>query len=150
MGRGAAAWSLATLIHAALGVSLVAAQQPTGGGQGPPQPQPQPQSQSAPRWDGLPMMQLEAFYRGPLMDTVIQRWRDPVDGSICYLYLPITAEHSPTPASPYVQYGANQIGSISCFAGAVMTRPSAQADAGSGPAADPRTPRPKPKHTPAE
>lgn len=73
-------------------------------------------TQSTPRWDSLPLMQLEAFYRGPLTDTVIQRWRDPVDGSVCYIYMPISSEHARTPNSPYVQYGSNQIGSISCFA----------------------------------
>jgi hypothetical protein len=60
-------------------------------------------------------MQLERQFAGPFQDTVIQRWRDPADGTICYLYVPITAEHSPPTASGYVQYGANTIGSISCF-----------------------------------
>jgi len=32
----------------------------------------------------LPRMQLERQFAGPLQDTVIQRWRDPVDGTICY------------------------------------------------------------------
>ena len=54
--------------------------------------------------------------RGPLQDTVIQRWRDPADGTVCYIYLPITAPHSPPTGSGYVQYGANTIGSISCVA----------------------------------
>src|SRR5262245_24319139 len=49
--------------------------------------------QSSLQWEQLPMMQLEQMYRGPLKDTVIQRWRDPVLGSVCYLYLPITAAH---------------------------------------------------------
>jgi hypothetical protein len=40
-------------------------------------------------------MQLERQFAGPLQDTIIQRWRDPVDGTICYIYLPITAQHSP-------------------------------------------------------
>jgi hypothetical protein len=61
-------------------------------------------------------MQLERQFAGPLQDTVIQRWRDPVDGTICYIYLPITAPHSPPTAAGYVQYGANGIGSISCTA----------------------------------
>jgi hypothetical protein len=59
-------------------------------------------------------MQLDRQFSGPLQDTIIQRWRDPVDGTICYIYLPITAQHSPPVATGFVQYGANTIGSISC------------------------------------
>ena len=59
-------------------------------------------------------MLLERQFAGPLQDTIVQRWRDPVDGTICYIYLPITAPHSPPTQSGYVQYGANTIGSISC------------------------------------
>jgi hypothetical protein len=59
-------------------------------------------------------MQLERQFAGPLQDTVIQRWRDPVDGTICYVYLPITAPHTPPTPQGFVQYGANTIGSISC------------------------------------
>lgn len=70
-------------------------------------------------WPSLPRMQLERQFAGPFQDTVIQRWRDPGDGTICYLYVPITAEHSPPTASGYVQYGANTIGSISCFSNVV-------------------------------
>src|ERR1700704_1884258 len=76
--------------------------------------QQQPQQPAA--WDQLPRMQLERQFAGPLQDTVIQRWRDPVDGTICYIYLPITAPHSPPTAAGYVQHGANGIGSISCTA----------------------------------
>ena len=64
-----------------------------------------------------PRMQLELTYGGPLQDTIIQRWRDPVDGSVCYIYLPITAQHSAPLANGYVQYGANTVGSISCVPG---------------------------------
>ena len=68
-------------------------------------------------WDKLPRMELERQFAGPLQDTVIQRWRDPVDGTICYIYLPISAPHSqPTPTG-YVQYGATTIGTISCHPG---------------------------------
>lgn len=59
-------------------------------------------------------MQLERQFAGPLRDTLIQRWRDPVDGTICYVYLPILGAHSAPTASGYVEYGANTIGSISC------------------------------------
>ncbi len=65
-------------------------------------------------WQQLPKMLLERQFAGPLQDTLIQRWRDPVDGMICYIYLPITAQHSAPTASGYVQYGPNTIGSISC------------------------------------
>jgi hypothetical protein len=73
------------------------------------QPQPGPSE-----WEKLPRMQLERQFAGPLQDTIIQRWRDTVDGTICYIYLPITAPHSPPVVGGYVQYGANTIGSISC------------------------------------
>lgn len=62
----------------------------------------------------LQHMELEGQYAGPLKDTIIQRWRDPAAGMVCYVYLPIVVEHSkPTPMG-LVQYGANGIGSISC------------------------------------
>ncbi len=67
-------------------------------------------------WGQYPRMQLERTYAGPLEDTIIQRWRDPIDGSVCYLYLPITAQHSAPLANGFVQYGANTVGSISCVA----------------------------------
>ena len=62
----------------------------------------------------MPRMVLERQFAGPLQDTLIQRWRDPADGTICYIYLPITAPHSSPTQSGYVQYGPNSIGSISC------------------------------------
>src|ERR1035437_7411996 len=67
-------------------------------------------------WAKLPRMQLERQFAGPLQDTIVQRWRDPVDRMICYIYLPITAAHTPPTPTGYVQYGANTIGSISCLA----------------------------------
>lgn len=82
-----------------------------------PQGAPQPSQQPSQTWQRLPHMQLERQFAGPLQDTIIQRWRDPVDGSICYIYLPITAQHSPPTESGFVQYGANTIGSISCSPG---------------------------------
>lgn len=78
------------------------------------------QQQGAPQgssWDALPRMQLERQFAGPLRDTVVQRWRDPVDGAVCYIYLPISAQHSPPAANGFVTYGANTVGSLSCFAG---------------------------------
>ena len=59
-------------------------------------------------------LKLEGQFAGPLQDTTIQRWRDPVDGTVCYIYLPIAVAHAPGPAG-LVQYGAANIGSISCF-----------------------------------
>jgi hypothetical protein len=82
-------------------------------------------------WDKMPHMQLERQFAGPLQDTVVQRWRDPVDGTICYIYLPISAAHSPPTTSGFVQYGANTIGSISCLIGP----PTPRAGNGSGTAA---------------
>jgi hypothetical protein len=69
----------------------------------------------ASNWIRLPRMQLERQFAGPLQDTVIQRWRDPVDGTVCYIYLPITVQHSAPTPSGYVEYGPNGTGSISCF-----------------------------------
>ena len=69
------------------------------------------QGQQAPQ---IGRMQLQAQYMGPLRDTVIQRWRDPVDGTVCYIYLPIIVQHGRGPGN-LVQYGPNTIGSISCL-----------------------------------
>ena len=69
-------------------------------------------------WQRAPRMQLERQFAGPLMDTIIQRLRDPVDGSICYIYLPISASHTEKTDGGYVQYGPNTIGTISCTVGA--------------------------------
>ncbi|MBV9239309.1 MAG: hypothetical protein JOZ94_26015 [Xanthobacteraceae bacterium] len=66
-------------------------------------------------WANLPRMHLDRQFAGPLQDTVIQRWRDPVDGTVCYVYLPMTAPHSPPVQGAYVQYGPNTIGSVSCM-----------------------------------
>ncbi len=72
-------------------------------------------AQQASNWDKMDHMQLERQFAGPLQDTIVQRWRDPVDGTVCYIYLPISAQHSPPTAAGFVQYGANTIGSISCL-----------------------------------
>jgi hypothetical protein len=73
------------------------------------------QQAQPPTWEKMPRMQLEQQFAGPLQDTVIQRWRDPSAGTICYMYLPIVAAHTPPTATGFVQYGPNAIGSISCF-----------------------------------
>jgi hypothetical protein len=59
-------------------------------------------------------MRLEARYPGPLQDTTIERWIDPVDGTICYIYMPIAVPHSQGPGG-MVQYGSFNLGTISCF-----------------------------------
>jgi hypothetical protein len=100
--------ALAALVGAASPHATVAQQ--------PAQPAPQQFQQSA-EWEKLPKMLLERQFAGPLQDTVIQRLRDPVDGTICYLYLPISAPHSPATATGFVQYGSNTIGSINCMPG---------------------------------
>lgn len=86
---------------------------------------PPQQFQQSTEWEKLPRMQLERQFAGPLQDTVIQRLRDPVDGTICYLYLPISAPHSPTTATGFVQYGSNTVGTINCMPGgtAVPAKP---------------------------
>lgn len=60
------------------------------------------------------LMQLQRQYSGPLQDTLVQRWRDPADGTICYFWLPITVPNAPAQQG-LVSYGSNTIGSISCF-----------------------------------
>ena len=82
-------------------------------------------AQESPQWAKLPRMQLERQFAGPLQDTIVQRWRDPVDGTVCYIYLPITAAHSAPTASGFVQYGANTIGSIACAIAAEPAKPAA-------------------------
>jgi hypothetical protein len=98
------------------------------------QQQVQPRQQQPAEWSKLPRMQLERQFAGPLQDTLIQRWRDPVDGTICYLYLPMLGTHSAPTASGYVEYGANTIGSISCN---LAPRPSAAPTARPSPAPAP-------------
>jgi hypothetical protein len=87
------------------------------------QPASPQQFQQSAEWAKLPKMILERQFAGPLQDTVIQRLRDPVDGTICYLYLPISAPHSPTTATGFVQYGPNTIGSINCVPGTPAPAP---------------------------
>jgi hypothetical protein len=100
----------AAIIGVAMLPIMAAAQQP-------PAAQPQPPQESD-EWARLPRMQLERQFAGPLQDTIIQRWRDPNDGAVCYIYLPITAAHSSPTATGFVEYGANAIGSISCIVAA--------------------------------
>jgi hypothetical protein len=104
--------ALATAFAVAWPHAVVAQQQPA-----PSTPAPVPaqqQFQQSAEWSKLPRMQLERQFAGPLQDTVIQRLRDPVDGTVCYLYLPISVAHSLTAASGFVQYGPNAIGTINC------------------------------------
>jgi hypothetical protein len=101
--------ALVSLIAVAWSHAVFAQQQPT------PAPVVPQQFQQSAEWEKLPKMQLERQFAGPLQDTVIQRLRDPVDGTICYVYLPISAPHSPTTSTGFVQYGANIIGTINCL-----------------------------------
>ena len=73
----------------------------------------------------MPHMQLERQFAGPLEDTIVQRWRDPEDGTVCYIYLPITAVHSAPTSTGFVQYGSNSIGTISCLPAAPAKHPAA-------------------------
>lgn len=91
-------------------------------------------------WAKMPRMQLERQYAGPLADTVIQRWRDPGDGTVCYVYLPINVPHSAQTQSGYVQYGPANIGSISCMPGSGQPAPSAAAPNTAQPRRVPATP----------
>jgi|SRR5216684_1619495 hypothetical protein len=100
---------LAALVAVTWSAAATAQQQPA-------QPV-QQQFQPSAEWGKLPKMVLERQFAGPLQDTVIQRLRDPVDGTICYLYLPISAPHSPPTATGFIQYGPNIIGSINCVPG---------------------------------
>jgi hypothetical protein len=93
-------------------------------------------------WSQLPHMQLERQFAGPLQDTIVQRWRDPNDGTVCYIYLPISAAHTPPTASGFVQYGANNIGSISCMREAPPTPAAASAAAAPARVGRPKAPAP--------
>ena len=64
--------------------------------------------------------------RGPLKDTVIQRWRDPNTGVLCNIYLPVVVQHLPPLENGMVHYGANGTGTISCV------QPKAQGLSGRG------------------
>ncbi len=117
-GGRAAACALAAPCLAMAGAAVAA----TPSAPGPAAPAPGPAKPAAtgaqaarPTAAQLSYMQLQAQYKGPLADTVIERWRDPIDGTICYIYLPIVVQHSPPAAGGFVQYGANHIGSISCL-----------------------------------
>jgi hypothetical protein len=111
--------ALALLFAAASPHGAFAQQQPVQQQPAPPAPQ---QFQQSDNWSKLPRMQLERQFAGPLQDTLIQRWRDPVDGTICYLYLPISVPHSPTTSNGFVQYGGNTIGTINCLPNAPANR----------------------------
>lgn len=108
---------LPTVLSYTAVAALVAAACPGALAQQQPAQAPPRQFQQSAEWAKLPKMILERQFAGPLQDTVIQRLRDPVDGTICYIYLPISAPHSPTTATGFVQYGPNTIGSINCAPG---------------------------------
>jgi hypothetical protein len=97
---------LAVLLVAGIAVGGVFLLRPAGEASMSSPPQSQPPE--------FPRMLLQGQFAGPLAGTVIQRWRDPIDGTICYVYVPMVVQHTPAP-SGYVQYGSNSIGSISCM-----------------------------------
>jgi hypothetical protein len=94
---------------------------------------PLPATAQQTEWAKLPKMQLERQFAGPLQDTIVQRWRDPVDGTVCYIYLPITAAHTPPTPTGYVQYGSNTIGTVSCMTGPAPAQKSAQLQGAAAP-----------------
>jgi hypothetical protein len=57
---------------------------------------------------------METQFEGPLKDTVVQRWRDPATGVLCYIYLPVIVPHSQPLQNGMVHYDANPTGTISC------------------------------------
>ena len=85
----------------------------------------QPPPQPGVVWAQLPRMQLERQFAGPLPEyrrssAGAIRWM----GSICYTYLPISAQHTAPTWTGFVQYGPNAIGSISCVGpAATATKP---------------------------
>jgi hypothetical protein len=104
---------------------------------------PLPAAAQQTEWEKLPRMQLERQFAGPLQDTIIQRWRDPADGTICYIYLPISAQHSPPTQAGFVQYGANTIGSISCVAAGARPASATPSQSRGGAHAPAQAPAPK-------
>lgn len=98
----------------------------------------QPAAPSVPKWTDFPPMLVERVYRGPLRDTVVQRWRDPIDGTVCFIYVPISTPIA-AEAGQFVQYGSHNIGSVSCVHPTQVVHLSTQAAppaaAPSGPAA---------------
>lgn len=114
LSSGVVGWSIAAVLLAILVLTLTGAIHGTssifGGGS---YTEMQERLAGADRSQPL-RMRLEAAYPGPLQDTTIERWRDPVDGTVCYIYLPIAVAHAQGPAG-LVQYGSAAVGTISCF-----------------------------------
>lgn len=94
------------------------------------------------QWQELRPFVVERVFRGPLRDTLVQRLRDPVDGSTCFIYLPMSA--AVAAQGQFLVYGPNAIGSISCFGPAHVIQlqqapaPSAAQPQPAAPAAPPR------------
>lgn len=107
-----------------------------------PVPAQQPAAQA---WDNFLPMILEQVYRARLRDTIIQRWRDPANSIICYLYVPISTSFAQAQqGNSFVQYGANNIGSISCVnpTQLVQLAPTPQPTPEAARPAQPAPPRP--------
>jgi hypothetical protein len=73
----------------------------------------------------LPRMVIQQRFAGPFPGTEIDRWRDPLDGTVCYIYFPTVVRRTPAP-SGYYDYGSNAIGSISCLSPGAQVPPAGQ------------------------
>ena len=69
----------------------------------------------APALPASSAMEVEQQFAGPVSNTAIYRWRDPTNGSVCYVYVPVDAQYASSRASGFVKRAANTIGSISCI-----------------------------------
>lgn len=113
VSAGRVAWALAAALLVVLIVFIVTADPRLRRGDEKDYAEKSAMLSSADRAEPL-RMHLEGQYPGPLQDTLIQRWRDPVDGTVCYIYLPVAVAHASGPQG-LVQYGSANIGSISCM-----------------------------------
>ena len=60
-------------------------------------------------------MNVEQEFAGPIANTMIHRWRDPTDGTVCYVYVPVPPrQYAISRASGFVRQVPDTIGSISC------------------------------------
>ena len=76
------------------------------------EPEPDAAADSSPT--AIRHWEMQAQFEGPLKDTVVQRWRDPATGVLCYIYLPVIVQHSAPLQNGMVHYGSSDTGTISC------------------------------------
>jgi hypothetical protein len=86
---------------------------------------PSPSSETRQQLPQLPQMVIQQRFAGPFPGTEIDRWRDPLDGTVCYVYFPTVVRRTPAP-SGYFDYGSNAIGSISCLSPGAQAPPASQ------------------------